>query len=50
MNNNAIIGCGYWGSIIANNLREITKKKIYLYDKDKKNLDNLKKKKKKIKY
>ena len=44
MNNNAIIGCGYWGSIIANNLREITKKKIYLYDKDKKNLDNLKKK------
>lgn len=44
MNNSAIIGCGYWGSIIANNLREITKKKIYLYDKDKKNLDNLKKK------
>lgn len=40
----AIIGCGYWGSIIAHNLREITNNKIYLYDNNLRNLENLNKK------
>ena len=25
----AIVGCGYWGSIIANNLRKLTDQEIY---------------------
>jgi len=39
--NVALIGCGYWGSILAKNLKKIIKKKIYIYDIDKKNLKNL---------
>ncbi len=47
--NTAIIGTGYWGSIICKKLTEITKQKIIIYDKDKNNSNLLKKKfKKKI--
>ena len=40
----AIIGIGYWGSIIVNTLIKITKKKIIVYDKLKENSLLLKKK------
>lgn len=40
----AIIGTGYWGSIIVNTLNKITKKKILIYDKSKQNSLLLKKK------
>ena len=40
----AVIGTGYWGSIIVNTLIKITKKKIIVYDKLKKNSFLLKKK------
>ncbi len=33
----ALIGAGYWGSIIFNTLTKISKKKIYIYDKNLKN-------------
>ena len=39
----AIIGIGYWGSIIFNSLSKITKKKIYIFDINKKNSLLLKK-------
>ena len=38
----ALIGTGYWGSIIANTLIRITKKKIIVYDKLKENSSLLK--------
>lgn len=41
LSNIAIIGCGYWGSILAKNLKQIIKKKIYIYDSNNKNLLNL---------
>lgn len=44
MNNIAIIGIGYWGTIVLKNLRLLTKKKIFVYDKNKDNLINIKKK------
>ena len=40
----AVIGTGYWGSIIVNTLIKITKKKIVVYDKLKENSLLLKKK------
>ncbi len=40
----AIIGTGYWGSVIVNTLIKITKKKIFIYDKLKENSSLLKKK------
>ena len=40
----ALIGTGYWGSIIANTLIKITKKKIIIYDKLKENSSLLKRK------
>ena len=40
----ALIGSGYWGTNIASNLIKICKNKIYLYDKNKKNMDILDKK------
>ena len=40
----AIIGTGYWGSIIANTLIRITRKKIIVYDKLKENSSLLKQK------
>jgi len=43
----ALIGTGYWGSIIAKTLLTITNKKIFVYDKSKKNSLLLKKKFKK---
>ena len=43
----ALIGTGYWGSIIANTLIKITKKKIIIYDKLKENSSLLKQKFKK---
>lgn len=44
MSDIAVIGAGYWGSIIISNLRKITKKKIYIYDSSKQKLINIKKK------
>ncbi len=38
----AIIGTGYWGSIIFNTLSKITKKKIYIFDINKENSSLLK--------
>ena len=43
----AIIGTGYWGSIIVNTLVKITKKKIIVYDKLRENSSLLKRKFKK---
>lgn len=40
----ALIGTGYWGSIIFSTLNKITKKKIFTFDKNKGNLKLLKKK------
>ena len=40
----ALIGTGYWGSIIFNTLCKITKKKIAVFDIDRKNSELLKKK------
>lgn len=48
ISNIAIIGCGYWGTIIAKNLRLITSNKIYVYDKNSKNISIIKKKIKNI--
>ena len=48
ISNIAIIGCGYWGTIIAKNIRYITNDKIYIYDKNLKNVDIIKKKIKNI--
>lgn len=45
----AIVGCGYWGSIIANNLRKLTDQEIYVFDSNTKNSKNLKKKIKNLK-
>lgn len=44
----ALIGTGYWGSIIAKTLTKITKKKIIVFDKKKQNSNLLKKKFKQI--
>ena len=40
----ALIGCGYWGTILANNLITLGFKYLFVYDKDKKNSAILKKK------
>ncbi len=40
----AIIGTGYWGSIIAKTLTKIAKKKIIVFDKKKQNSALLRKK------
>ena len=40
----AIIGCGYWGSIITNNLINMGFKNISIYDSNTKNSNILKKK------
>jgi len=40
----ALIGCGYWGNIIANNLLNLGYKNFYIYDSNLKNSHNLKKK------
>ena len=40
----AVIGCGYWGSIITNSLLKIGIKKIFIFDKNYKNSLILKKK------
>ena len=40
----ALIGCGYWGTIIANNLLNLGYKNFYIYDSNIKNSQNLKKK------
>lgn len=37
LNQTALVGAGYWGSIIFNTLTKISKKKICVYDKDIKN-------------
>lgn len=42
--NTALLGTGYWGSIIFNTLCKITKKKIAVFDIDRKNIIQLKKK------
>ena len=39
----AVIGCGYWGSIITNSLLKIGIKKIFIFDKNYKNSLILKK-------
>ena len=39
----ALIGCGYWGTIIANNLLNLGYKNFYIYDSNIKNSQNLKK-------
>ena len=44
----ALIGTGYWGSIIANTLIKITKKKIIIFDKLKEKYSLLKQKFKNI--
>ena len=44
LHNTALVGTGYWGSIIFNTLTKISKKKIYIYDKDNKNTNLLSKK------
>ena len=41
---NALIGCGYWGTIIAYNLLNLGYKNFYIYDSNIKNSQNLKKK------
>ena len=40
----AVIGCGYWGSIITNSLLKIGIRNIYIYDQDYRNSLILKKK------
>ena len=40
----ALIGCGYWGTIIANNLLNLGHKNFYVYDSNIRNSHNLKKK------
>ena len=40
----ALIGCGYWGTIIANNLLNLGYKNFYIFDSNIKNSQNLKKK------
>ena len=40
----ALIGTGYWGSIIFNTLTKITNKKIFVFDKNLENSNLLKKK------
>ena len=40
----ALIGTGYWGSIIFNTLTKITSKKILVFDKNLENSNLLKKK------
>ena len=40
----ALVGCGYWGTIIANNLLNLGYKKFYVYDSNFRNSYNLKKK------
>ena len=48
LKNFALIGCGYWGTIIANNLKKMkVTNHIYIYD-SKKNRVNIFKKKFKI--
>ena len=42
--NIAVIGCGYWGTIITNTLVKIGYKKIHVYDSNIKNSRTLKKK------
>ena len=42
--NIALIGCGYWGTILANNLLSLGIKKLFIYDSNKKNCESLKKK------
>ena len=37
---NALIGCGYWGTIIANNLLNLGYKNFYIYDSNIKNSQN----------
>jgi predicted dehydrogenase len=48
ISNIAIIGCGYWGTIITKNLRLITNGKIFVYDKSPKNISIINKKFKNI--
>ena len=40
----AIIGCGYWGSVVAKNLRDLVDDEIFLFDKKIQNLSFLNKK------
>ena len=40
----AIIGSGYWGTIIINTLQKLKFKNIFVYDKNHKNIKILKKK------
>ena len=40
----ALIGTGYWGSLIFNTLTKVTKNKIYIYDINKQNSKLLKNK------
>jgi len=42
--NIALIGCGYWGTILANNLLSLGIKNLFIYDSNKKNRESLKKK------
>ena len=44
LHHTALIGTGYWGSIIFNTLTKISKKNIYIYDKSLENSKLLKKK------
>ena len=37
----ALIGAGYWGTNIARNLIKLCKTKLYIYDKNKANIDIL---------
>jgi len=46
--NIALIGCGYWGTILVNNLLNFGIKNLYIYDFNKKNSEALKKKFKKV--
>ena len=46
--NIALIGCGYWGTILANNLLSFGFNNLYIYDFNKKNSEALKKKFKKV--
>lgn len=41
--NIAVIGCGYWGTILINSLYKINCKNIFVYDNKKENLETVKK-------
>ena len=40
----AVVGCGYWGTIIVNNLTKIGYKKVHVYDSNPNNSKTLKSK------